>query len=177
MVRDWQDGYFLLEGLPSNGKLPSEAEAENSAFEPASLEDARQWIRTAIVRRRGQPRFRAELIQAYKGQCAVTGCTAIDALEAAHIVPYLGEQTNVAENGLLLRADVHTLFDLGLISIDSKSMSIIVHAKLAESEYADLDGKRLSTPGDPAKRPSRKALEEHSRRAQFGGVDAGESVE
>ena len=93
LVRDWQDGYFLLEGLPSNGKLPPEAEAEDSAFEPSSLEDARQWTRTAIVRRRGQPRFRAELIQVYEGQCAVTGCTAIDALEAAHIVPYLGEQT------------------------------------------------------------------------------------
>ncbi len=84
IVRDWQDGYFLLEGLPSNGGVPHSAEAQASTFTPTSQEDARQWIRTAIARRRGQPRFRAELIQAYEGQCAVTGCVAIDALEAAH---------------------------------------------------------------------------------------------
>ena len=82
----------------------------------------------------------------------------------------------MAENGLLLRADVHTLFDLGLISIDSKSMCIVVHAKLAETEYAELNGKRVSAPKDLAKRPSREALVEHSRRAQLGGVGAVESV-
>ena len=170
MVRDWQDGYFFLEGFPPNWKRPPEVEAEDSGFKLASLEDARQWIRRTIVQRRGQPLFRAELIQAYDGRCAVTGCTAIEALEAAHIVPYLGEQTNVVGNGVLLRADIHTLFDLGLISIDARSMFVVIHAKLMHTEYAELAGKRLSLPRDPEKRPSRKALKGRDRWAQFNGA-------
>ena len=163
LVRDWQDGYFLLEGLPLGGEAPDNTESQGSTFDPTSHEDARQRIRAAIARRRGQPRFRAELIEAYEGRCAVTGCVAIDALEAAHIVPYLGEQTNVVENGLLLRADIHTLFDLGLISIDYNSMSVMVHATLTETEYAELDGKNIFLPRDPGKRPSSDAFQERIR--------------
>ena len=154
MVRDWRDGYFFLEGFPQNRTLPPEAEAEDSRFKPASVEDARRWIERTIVERRGQPTFRAELIQAYDCRCAVTGCTAIEALEAAHIVPYLGEQTNVVTNGILLRADIHTLFDLGLISIDARLMYAVIHEKLMHTEYAELAGKSLSLPRDPEKRPS-----------------------
>ena len=162
LVRDWREGYFFLEGFPPNRTLPPEAEAEDSGFKPASVDDARKWIERTIVERRGQPLFRAELIQAYDGRCAVTGCTAVEALEAAHIVPYLGEQTNVVTNGILLRADIHTLFDLGLISIDARSMFVVIHEKLMHTEYAELAGKRLSLPRNPEKRPSLMALKKRN---------------
>ena len=50
-------------------------------------------------------------MDAYGGRCAITGYDVEEALQAAHIVPYLGPQSNTVNNGLLLRADVHNLFD------------------------------------------------------------------
>ncbi|WP_200883691.1 HNH endonuclease [Archangium violaceum] len=52
---------------------------------------------------------------AYGGRCALTDCEEPRVLEAAHIFPYHGPQTNHVTNGLLLRADLHVLFDLGLL--------------------------------------------------------------
>ncbi len=49
------------------------------------------------------------LLKAYSGRCAVTGCDAEPALEAAHLRPYKGPESNTAANGLLLRSDIHTL--------------------------------------------------------------------
>jgi predicted restriction endonuclease len=68
-----------------------------------------------IVECQGQPAFWDALLQAYERQCAITGCTVLQILEAAHIMPYMGKPTNRVDNGLLLRSDLHTLFDLGLI--------------------------------------------------------------
>lgn len=166
LVRQWENGHFHLEGLKGDLDLSRDAAAEVLEFHPANLEDARRWTQGSIVRRRGQRSFRAQLIYVYDGQCAVTGCSAIEALEAARIVPYRGEQTNVPQNGLLLRADIHTLFDLGLISIDPATMSVHVHHKLAGTEYAVLDGKTLQEPQDPTSAPSIEALAEHNRWAQ-----------
>lgn len=60
----------------------------------------------AEVRQRlGQTEFRASLINAYNGRCAVTHYNAVDALEAAHIIPYCDAESNDPSNGLLLRAE------------------------------------------------------------------------
>jgi hypothetical protein len=92
-------------------------EEEEGAFSPSDLEDARRRILAAIVLRQGQWGFRERLLAAYQRACAVTGCDVVEALEAAHIIAYLGPKTNYVTNGLLLRADIHTLFDLGLIAV------------------------------------------------------------
>ncbi|EJT85993.1 putative restriction endonuclease [Pseudomonas putida S11] len=76
-------------------------------FNPDDLSDARTRTLASIVRRRGQPQFRKQLLKAYQGRCAITACSLQQVLEAAHIHPYLGDATNVVSNGLLLRADVH----------------------------------------------------------------------
>ena len=59
----------------------------------------------------------------------------MEVLEAAHILPYRGPDTNKVVNGLLLRADVHTLFDSGLIAVDVKNMTVLVDKSLEGSEY------------------------------------------
>lgn len=142
---------------------PLQKSPKQQDSEPTSQEDARQRTIAAIVRRQGQPEFRNKLIRAYEGQCAITGCTAREALEAAHIEPYMGKSTNVVANGLLLRADIHTLFDRGYISVDAQSMSVIVDTKLEGTEYAELRGRRIFKPRSKADRPNRKALEKHSQ--------------
>lgn len=80
-------------------------------------------------------------------------------MEAAHIRPYDGPNTNHVTNGLLLRSDIHTPFDLGLIRIASKSMTVMVHSSvLKHPEYEKYNGLVLSLSYPP---PSLKALDFH----------------
>ncbi|HRH44455.1 MAG TPA: HNH endonuclease [Pyrinomonadaceae bacterium] len=112
-------------------------------FNPQNIEDARKKIYTSIAVRRGQQKFRQMLIEAYEGKCAVTGCEVKETLEAAHIIPYKGEHTNKLGNGILLRADIHTLFDLGLIAIDTNTMSVILAPTLINTDYNQFNGVEL----------------------------------
>lgn len=89
----------------------------------------------------------------------VTGCSLLDIVEAAHIKPYRGPEDNDPANGLLLRADIHTLFDLLLLAVKPETLEICLHPRLAGLGYDHLHSTTLST-GD-GKRPSPVALEEH----------------
>jgi hypothetical protein len=139
--------------------------AREGYFDPESDVDARERVAASIVRRRGQPRFRTTLIEAYAGRCAITGCDALEALEAVHIVPYKGPQTNRVDNGLLLRSDIHTLFDLGLLTIDPENLTVVVAPVLAESTYRELSGRSVQLPGANDLRPSKLALRYHWSRS------------
>lgn len=150
--------YFGIE-IPMLTRLAEEAAAA-SAFNPTDLEDGRQKILQEIVRRQGQPAFRKALLNAYSG-CAFTGSRTKWVLEAAHIVPYLGPRTNRVGNGILLRADIHTLFDLHLVSVNPKDRKIAVSSELAKSNYMKLTGVGLREPKDSSKRPLDIALEYH----------------
>ena len=86
------------------------------------------------------------------------GCDAVDALEAAHLVGYKGPDTQQVSNGVLLRADIHTLFDLGLLLICPNTLTISLASNLKQSSYAYLHGQTLSLPRDPTKQPSNGAL-------------------
>lgn len=127
-VTEWKDGYFILEGFSDDGELRAAkvgsdathdraratASPREPDFEIGTGADARERQIAEVVRRRGQARFRAALIKAYDGKCAITGCDAVEALEAAHISPHRGIHTDHVQNGLLLRADIHSLLDLGV---------------------------------------------------------------
>jgi len=110
---------------------------------------------------RGQARFRTILFDAYGRKCAISCCDAADALEAAHIAPYLGSHSDHVQNGLLLRADLHSLFDLGLLSVDPTTFTVVIASDLERTTYGDLAGLKLSLPADPQQRPSPDALAKH----------------
>lgn len=129
-------------------------------FSPESLQDERKKKLAEIVQRRGQPDFRKKLIAAYDSRCAITGCDALAALEAAHIIPYTGPQSNYVTNGLLLRADIHTLFDLDLVGIDPESLTISLAPALSKTVYSDLKGMQLRLPANIADQPNLVALAE-----------------
>jgi hypothetical protein len=135
------------------------------AFDIANLFDARRKVLAAIVRRQGQPEFRRNLFAAYGGQCAITGCQEPATLEAAHISPYLGPKTNHVQNGLLLRADIHTLFDLRLLRIDPSTLCVQLARGIAE-HYRDLQGRRIRLPKNKDDWPSLTALTEHGSPAE-----------
>ena len=171
LVAAWGQGYFILEGFAPNGSAHGPVTAAEArglladqdipGFDPQGVADARERVLTLLVRRRGQQQFRNQLIQAYASRCAITECDALPTLEAAHIVPYLGPTTNHPSNGLLLRADLHSLFDLGLIAIEPTNMHVVVDSTLATTQYATLVGKNLQMPLDPSLRPSPIALAQH----------------
>jgi hypothetical protein len=176
LVNGWDGGYFFLEGVAADGLARPRGPAgevellaaqeralveASGAVDPARIIDARRRIVASIVRRQGQPRFRAELVAAYGGRCAISGCDAVEALEAAHILPYHGPATNQLPNGLLLRADLHTLFDLGLIAVDSASRTVLLAPPLVESSYTGLAGITLRDPREDAARPSAPAIDHH----------------
>jgi hypothetical protein len=81
-------------------------------------------------------------------------------LEAAHISPYSGPSSSHASNGLLLRADIHTLFDCGLVAFDPKTREVVLADKLRGSDYACLARRVLQKPNNPAQQPSLLSLEQ-----------------
>lgn len=134
---------------------------------PEKVDDQRDRVLRSIVQRQGQREFRAALLAAYGSKCATTGCGVVDVLEAAHIHRYMGKGTSIVSYGLLLRADVHTLFDLNLISVEASTMRICVDPSLARSGYEDLRGRPLACPTDNGYALDRRQLEWH--RAQCEG--------
>jgi 5-methylcytosine-specific restriction protein A len=117
----------------------------------------RQVIETQIKERRGQQAFRQALSERYGNRCLVTCCEVLAVLEAAHIKPYRGENDNHPENGLLLRSDIHTLFDLDLMAVEPNGLHVELHPSI-EKEYGHLSGKVLACRND--RRPSLEALKE-----------------
>lgn len=140
----------------------AEKDAAQELAEPIlSEEDARERELRVVFLRRGQGKFRKALLNAYERRCAVTGCNTEEVLEAAHIIPYMGgDDSNRCDNGLLLRADIHTLFDLGLLWIN-REMKVEIAHPLKDTEYGKLQGKKIWLPTDSALRPHFKHLERH----------------
>jgi len=134
----------------------SKAIENEGLFDSETNEDKR--VFRPIAQRLGQPRFRKRLIAAYDGRCAVTGCDETSVLEAAHIVPHSETPSYRVTHGLLLRADIHTLFDLDLLGIDPDSLKVAVSHRVCGKSYENLNGRALRLPKNSAKRPDQNAL-------------------
>ena len=104
-----------------------------------------EYAYTVIKRRLRDTKFRKKLMAAYEGRCAVSGTNVAAVLEASHITPYAISPSNKTTNGILLRADLHTLFDAALLKI-SKDYKIQVDPSLRDSEYWQFHQKTISLP-------------------------------
>jgi hypothetical protein len=163
------------EGVAQPSPVPPDIEPEPpeaatvTIFDPSGLADERQYTIAPLVQRSGQTQFRDAILAAYAGRCVVTGCNVQQALEAAHIVPYCGIQSDHVTNGLLLRLDLHRLFDAYLISFDPSSMTLRLGPALVGGYYGFLDGKPLRPPRHHEHAPNLQAIGRHfdefSRRA------------
>lgn len=139
----WASHLRETEGLRGGIELaPDDGDTEEPPYTP----EAGDW-RVAALRqikaRRGQQAFRTALRERYGDQCVISGCRLLDALEAAHIKPYRGRHDNHPANGLLLRADLHTLFDLNLVGIEPGTLTVHVHPKAQEQGYGEFEGVML----------------------------------
>lgn len=109
----------------------------------------------AIKARRGQADFRARLLAAYGRRCCISGCRVEALLEAAHIRPHAVEPNYDTRNGLLLRADLHTLYDLHLLGVDEFG-NVALSSEVTDLYYKELVGKvrRITPPERSEDRPS-----------------------
>ncbi|SAK76832.1 hypothetical protein AWB79_04657 [Caballeronia hypogeia] len=173
-VTGWKDGYFQIKGIEDNAteipdpslELVEFAIDSSGAFNPFNVEDARRWIDASIVLRQGQSIFRQDLLKADDGRCAITECNVREVLEAAHICSYLGKETNHVQNGVLLRADLHTLYDRDLMAIEPFSYRVRISPALKDSDYHQIDGRVLRLPNNLKNHPSDAALGTRFRRVQ-----------
>ncbi|KFE65451.1 hypothetical protein DB31_1567 [Hyalangium minutum] len=118
-------------------------DAAEDAYVPNEL-DERTVLKRQIRARRGQATFRQALRERFDDTCLVTRCKLPDLLEAAHISPYRGQKDHHPSNGLLLRADIHTLFDLDLLGIDPATLQVHLHPRLHGLGYDAFAGQVLA---------------------------------
>jgi putative restriction endonuclease len=129
--------------------------------------------RLSLVRQRlGQGTFRVAVLDNYNRGCAVTDEHSLPALEAAHIKPYSENGPHSTANGILLRADIHNLFDTGYITVTPQFRVEVSSRLKSEFEnghtYYPLHGKEIRLPAHTADHPSKGLLEWHNEKKYVG---------
>jgi putative restriction endonuclease len=127
---------------------------------------------TLIRPRLGQGGFRLLVTGLYERRCAVTRERTLPALEAAHIRPYNEGGEHAAPNGILLRRDIHSLFDQGYVTV-TPQFTFEVSRRIKEEfengrEYYALHGRSVSVPDHPKRRPDAAALQWHNDERYLG---------
>ncbi len=149
---------------------PSSEEVFLPTMDEAEIRYGREYLRRS---RLGQGAFRALVTEAYRRQCAITGEKTLPVLEAAHIKPFASNGPNRVENGLLLRSDMHILFDLGYITV-TPDYRVEVSKKIRErfengKQYYMFHAKQLAIlPQAGDEQPSRDFLAWHNSEVYQG---------
>ena len=122
--------------------------------------------------RLGQGAFRFKVTDIYNRKCAVTGERTLPALEAAHIRPYSDGGPHEVSNGLLLRRDLHRLFDTGYVTVNP-SLRLEVSSSIREQfsngrHYYAMHGSRIYVPDRTEERPNLQALDWHNANVYKG---------
>jgi putative restriction endonuclease len=131
-------------------------------------EERRDQPEYLIKGRLGQGAFRVLVTDAYQRRCAITGERTLPVLEAAHIKPYADSGPNLVQNGLLLRSDLHKLFDIGYLTV-TPDFRVEVSAKIKEEYengkeyYGHHDQRLLVVPELVDDQPSKRFLEWHNQ--------------
>jgi len=125
-----------------------------------------------VLPRLGQGAFRVIVADAYERRCALTSSRVLHVLDSAHIKPYASSGTHSPTNGMLLRQDIHTLFDLGYITV-TPEYKVEISNRMKEEfengkEYYSMQGKQINLPNVEQFRPSEKMLEWHNEKIFLG---------
>jgi putative restriction endonuclease len=167
---EW-DGAALMraveERLPVGPGLVGELSSGGQVSDqiPGFADEGRRGAPQTIMPRLGQGSFRIAVLDGFGRRCAITGERTLPILDAAHIKPWAVGGENRPGNGVLLRTDIHRLFDLGSVTI-SRDHRFEVSPRLREDYengrvYYDLHGQALRHPKHPAFLPSADALDWH----------------
>jgi hypothetical protein len=119
-----------------------------------------------VIARPSAAEFRKLVLDEYDNQCCISGYSATTAIEVAHIIPYYGIESDLIQNAIPLRVDLHRLFDQGLIrieySIPAKGFKVHIHHNVFK-DYGAFDGQLLIKPSNPLSIPSKIAIDEHNK--------------
>jgi putative restriction endonuclease len=146
--------------------------AVQRATEYAFGEQRRYGEPTSVLPRLGQGSFRLIVTDLYGRRCAFTRSPVLHVLEAAHIKPYAEGGTHDPQNGLLLRQDLHTLFDKGYMTV-TPEYRIEVSGRIKEEwnngkEYYALHGGAMTLPEAAQLRPATTLLRWHNEQRFLG---------
>lgn len=167
------------------GESFAKAAAKLEPYTPAPLDPYKLSKTTvtkssrAVKERAGQVRFREKLLLAYAGKCCLSACHISAALEGAHIDPFYGPASDHPQNGLLLRHDLHDLFDAGLLAIAPSTLVAYVAPEVHQcKDYAAMHGHALTLPIQKDCQPSREALNRRwmAFEKRFGKIGVQQSV-
>ncbi|MEX2148247.1 MAG: HNH endonuclease [Candidatus Rokuibacteriota bacterium] len=132
-----------------------------------TVADSARYGPEVVVRPRlGQGAFRILVTDTYDRRCALTGERTLPVLDAAHIRPYASGGIHAVSNGLLLRSDLHTLFDRGYLTITPEH-HVEVSRRIREEfengrDYYALHGSPLRVPGAAEHQPDPSGLLWHN---------------
>ncbi|HSS19037.1 MAG TPA: HNH endonuclease [Pyrinomonadaceae bacterium] len=143
-----------------------QAKAKNLGPATIAAQENRFGAPQIVTPRLGQGSFRTLITDAYQRRCTMTGERTLPALEAAHIHRYSRGGDHSLSNGLLLRSDLHKLFDLGYLTIEPNTLKIKVSRKIREEfengrDYYRLENQELRQPINPLAFPSIENLQHH----------------
>jgi len=157
-------GFRLIKNEISTASFEANSvpsELDSTDFDPQYDEDERRRINREIVQRPGQRKFKVGLLAAYNAKCAISGYDCVYSLEAAHILPYRNDEMNHITNGILLRRDIHALFDLSKIAIHEDTWTVLLTKDLRRTSYLPLHETQFALPSNRALYPDVEALRKH----------------
>lgn len=147
-----QPGMFMPEE-----DIEAPSAAPDSPLPPKDAGTERLKRVAEVVYRPGAESFKIAVRRAYGGICAVSRYDAVEALQAAHVVRYSGTSSDTVDNGILLRADIHALYDRHLIAF-SDEYKVLLSPELDGTRYEAYRGRLLHLPTDYEQWPSEVGL-------------------
>lgn len=141
MLKDGKVDYVLWQAADDN-KITFDSRKNKRTLSFKNGYNEKRKKRTIEQYIRDQVAFRMNVLN-IEPKCAITGVTTEKALQAAHIVAVKDEGFEYVDNGLLLRSDIHLLFDNELLAIDNKGF-VHIDKKVKDQEYLSLEGKQIS---------------------------------
>jgi putative restriction endonuclease len=139
---------------------------------PAVPDQARYGAPILVRPRLGQGAFRVMVTDAYRRRCAITGERTLPALEAAHIKPFSDGGSHDPSNGLLLRRDIHALFDSGYVTV-TPDLRFNVSRRIKEEfengrQYYQFHGQPIAPAISPDRNPDTTSLSWHNKQRYLG---------
>ena len=172
-IRLWEATHRYLQGMPPERALyPQAAEPPTPSFIGRNPPEGGWGEPTLIRPRLGQGAFRVVVTDNYHRRCAVTGERTLPALDAAHIRPYAEHGEHEPTNGLLLRRDIHSLFDGGYVTV-TPTHHFEVSRRIRDEfengrDYYAMHGRLVVTPDRQEQRPDPHALRWHNENRFLG---------
>ena len=166
-------GAKLFEQLQARTNQQILFERDRRTFEGLQEQPQAQYGSPILVSPRlGQASFRLKIADVYGYKCAVSETKVLPALDAAHIMPFARGGEHDISNGIMLRKDIHAIFDQGFATIDSE-VRFRVSRRVKTvfdngNEYLRLDGRTIVLPKNVKWRPSISKLEWHRENVFLG---------